>query len=79
MSVGEKQAAYIRDLLDGMTVTEIAEKHGVAQPTVSQAIHRALGKEYKGRIVHGIKMSVFRQIIEEANNGLWEQGTGGMA
>lgn len=79
MSVGKRQAAYITDLLNGLTVTEIAKKHGVKQPTVSQAIHRALGKEYKGRIVHGIKMSAFRQIIEEANNGLWEQGTGGMA
>ena len=65
MSVGARQVMYIKDLLDGMTVTEIAAKHGVKQPTVSQAIHRALGKEYKGRIVHGIKMSVFRNIIQE--------------
>lgn len=65
MNVGARQVMYIKDLLDGMSVTEIAEKHGVKQPTVSQAIHRALGKEYKGRIVHGIKMSVFRNIIEE--------------
>lgn len=69
MSVGARQVMYIKDLLDGMTVTEIAKKHGVKQPTVSQAIHRALRQEYKGRIVHGIKMSVFRQLIEEAEEG----------
>lgn len=66
MSVGMRQVMYIKDLLDGMSVTEIAKKHGVRQPTVSQAIHRALGKQYKGRIVHGIKVSAFRQLIEEA-------------
>ena len=64
--ISAKQVAYITDLLNGLTVTEIAEKHGIREPTVSAALHRALGAEYAYVDVHDIKMSVFKGILENA-------------
>ena len=44
----DKQREYLEDCLNGMTLREIAAKHGVRFSTVSRTVHRALDGSTSG-------------------------------
>ena len=44
----KKQRKYLQECMDGLTLREIAAKHGVRFSTVSRTVHRALDGKISG-------------------------------